>query len=131
VLISLSHVTGPKPTPLATRFTRHFRKDPTGCWVWIGAVNNKGYGVIGTGPHTTITAHRAAWILTHGAIPHGLCVLHRCDTRHCVRPDHLFLGTIRDNNHDMMRKGRDRFRGRPSITSLTPGSVPPNPAEIL
>lgn len=47
----------------------------------------------------------------YGPIPDGLCVLHRCDVRACVRPDHLFLGTFADNVHDMVQKGRHDVMG--------------------
>lgn len=54
----------------------------------------------------SILAHRLAWMLLVGKIPKGLCVLHRCDVPQCVRPSHLFLGTIADNVADMIHKGR-------------------------
>jgi len=51
-----------------------------------------------------------AWFLEHGEWPTaGLQVLHRCDTPACVRPDHLFLGTQRNNMADKLAKGRHRF----------------------
>jgi hypothetical protein len=52
-------------------------------------------------------AHREAYRLTYGEIPAGLLICHHCDNRACVRPDHLFLGTYKDNAQDMVRKGRD------------------------
>jgi hypothetical protein len=53
-----------------------------------------------------ISAHRMAWILTYGEIPDGLLVCHHCDNSLCVRPEHLFLGTQKDNIHDAWKKER-------------------------
>jgi hypothetical protein len=58
-------------------------------------------------------AHRVAWEVAYGPIPVGLFVLHRCDNRGCVRPEHLFLGTAADNTADMMAKGRHRVNPNP------------------
>ena len=76
-----------------------------GCWEWAKARDHGGYGRFYTGT-VNVGAHRMAWVLAVGPIPNGLCVLHRCDNPPCVNPDHLFLGTIRDNVHDAMKKGR-------------------------
>lgn len=76
------------------------------CWLWIGHRDRLfGYGRIG-GHGTVLLAHRASWILHHGEVPRGLCVLHRCDTPACVNPAHLFLGTYLDNNRDRAAKNR-------------------------
>lgn len=77
-----------------------------GCWLWQGNKSPKGYGVISY-EGKAWRAHRLAYMFTFGGFPNNLCVLHRCDNPSCVRPDHLFLGTHRDNNSDRARKGRN------------------------
>lgn len=82
-----------------------------GCWVWPGKKNRQGYGIIRSGSNKYGTlketrVHRLSWEIHHGAVPEGLCVLHRCDNPECSNPDHLFLGTFGDNNRDRAAKGR-------------------------
>ncbi len=76
-----------------------------GCWLWMGARLNAGYGICELFGKTT-TTHRAAWMLFKGEIPAAKHVLHRCDVRNCVNPEHLFLGTNLDNMQDKVNKGR-------------------------
>lgn len=78
-----------------------------GCWTWTACRTPLGYGKFAVRRRVQ-AAHRVAWELSYGAIQHGLFVLHRCDNPSCVRPDHLFLGSAKDNTQDMMRKGRHR-----------------------
>lgn len=78
------------------------------CWLWTDKPAKTGYGQLqarkfSTGP---LAAHRLSWVIHFGPIPDELHVLHDCDVRLCVKPDHLFLGTQQDNNADRQRKGR-------------------------
>jgi hypothetical protein len=95
------------------RFSEHFwhqvQKD-TECWEWTAATTPAGYGKL-TFYGESLAAHRVSWELSNGPIPDGLWVLHRCDNPPCVRPEHLFLGTPRDNTLDMHLKGRAGIRG--------------------
>lgn len=76
-----------------------------GCWEWAAGRSGSGYG--GFAVHQRVEgAHRVAWELWNGPVPDGLQVCHRCDNPTCVRPDHLFLGTIQDNQRDKVAKGR-------------------------
>lgn len=87
-------------------FWRHVQRGE-GCWLWTGHINHArgGYGTVRYGKEY-YRAHRLAWKLTFGEIPDGVSVLHHCDTPACCRPNHLFLGTQRDNMRDCAEKGR-------------------------
>jgi hypothetical protein len=93
--------------PLSERFWSKVRKTET-CWIWTGYCNPSGYGEIQRGRRGegAERASRISWEIHFGSIPEEMCVLHRCDNPPCVNPEHLFLGTRADNNHDMINKGR-------------------------
>lgn len=94
------------PRPLEERFWESVDRGE-GCWEWQGALKDTGYGQMQvTDMGRPCTTHRISWFLHHGEWP-TLHVLHRCDNRKCVRPDHLFLGTNADNVRDMVSKGRN------------------------
>jgi DNA-binding MarR family transcriptional regulator len=76
-----------------------------GCWEWSGSKDKDGYGRMRIGGRKTARAHRVAWAIAHSD-PGRLLVCHHCDNPACVRPDHLFLGTVLDNNRDRKTKGR-------------------------
>ena len=98
----------PATRPLDERFHEKYERVPfSGCWLWTGGQNERGYGIIGVGAHAVDKAHRVSWRLHRGEIPAKLNVLHCCDVPGCVNPDHLFLGTLRDNSQDCVRKGRN------------------------
>lgn len=77
----------------------------SGCWLWLAQLNHLGYGKIMVSPRK-MSAHRASWMAFRGSIPEGAMVLHTCDNRSCVNPDHLFLGDQSANMIDMWRKKR-------------------------
>jgi HNH endonuclease len=79
-----------------------------GCWEWAGTLHRTGYARFYF-RRKAAAGHRVAWELECGPIPDGLLVCHRCDNKRCVRLDHLFLGTARDNVLDMVAKGRHVF----------------------
>jgi len=81
----------------------------TGCLEWRGRVNAQGYGMVIYNDREW-RVHRLMWTITNGPVPQGLYVLHKCDNRICCEPDHLFIGTQRDNIADMIAKGRGRWR---------------------
>jgi hypothetical protein len=97
---------------LLERLDRWSMPEPnTGCYIWFGgSYSNYGHGMIGVkraGAKTRMMmSHRLAWELHKGPIPDGLNVLHHCDMKGCVNPEHLFLGTHQDNMDDKVRKGR-------------------------
>jgi hypothetical protein len=96
--------------PIDRRFWARVQVTGAGCWLWQGARSASGYGNFKPRRGLRVSAHRIAWELVHGAIPDGLCVLHRCDVKPCVNPAHLWLGTIADNNADRAAKGRSRHQ---------------------
>jgi len=77
----------------------------TGCHLWLGAIDAAGYGKVWLDGRT-VHAPRASWMAHRGPIPSGLIICHRCDNPPCINPDHLFVGTHKDNAADRTRKGR-------------------------
>lgn len=106
--------TGRPPTPLATRFWSKvdkagpvMRPELGPCWIWTGGRGRGGYGRIHDRTlKRTVYANRVSYELVNGPLAEGMHALHRCDNPPCVRPDHLFAGTLKDNHDDMVAKGR-------------------------
>jgi hypothetical protein len=112
--------------PLRVRIERRIRKTDGGCWEWAGTKNVAGYGAIMMvrpegGRRKQAQAHRVSWEAYVGVIPAGMFVLHRCDNPPCVNPEHLFLGTNKENALDCRDKGRtNAVRGaRHPLSKLT------------
>jgi len=78
------------------------------CWGWKSYIDCTGSGKVGPVGHS-IHAYRASWLIYRGEIPKGLLVLHKCHNRVCSNPDHLYLGTNKDNTQDMIRAGRGNY----------------------
>lgn len=100
------------------RFWAKVLKVEGGCWEWQATRIKAGYGHINIGGRI-LRAHRVSYELAQSPIPDGLCVLHKCDNRPCVNPDHLFLGTKKDNFWDAVQKGRLSRTPNPSRLTQT------------
>lgn len=97
------------PVSIFERFWRKVTKTDS-CWMWTGCVSTDGYGRIKLDKPSSLnrTTHKLSWEIANGPVPDGLFVLHKCDVRRCVNPEHLFLGTQQDNVDDMLSKGRNQ-----------------------
>lgn len=91
---------------LEERFWSRVKKRDNGCWEWGGFIRPDGYGHVRVGK-STMLCHR---FVVRDCIPEGLDVLHKCDNRRCVNPDHLFFGTHDDNMKDHVRKNRHALK---------------------
>lgn len=87
------------------RFMRKVEKLDSGCWGYVGAKDQYGYGKFSVG-RRRLGAHRISYAIHCGDIPDDMVVMHKCDNPACVNPDHLTLGTVKDNVHDCIEKGR-------------------------
>jgi hypothetical protein len=114
-----------RPAPLTMHFTQEaierfwsYVQKTDGCWEWTGPKFQSGYGIL-TIKRKMHRAHRASVVLHGGEIPNAMVVMHKCDNPGCVRPEHLTVGTVEENNRDRDRKGRTA-RGEQSGQRLHP-----------
>lgn len=103
-------------------FLSNIAHDENGCWNWSAYIATTGYGMFRFRQRNT-KAHRVSYVIHRGEIPAGLLVLHKCDNRKCVNPDHLFLGTTADNMRDMAQKGRAVKGSAHKLSRLTETQV--------
>lgn len=112
------------------RFWNKVDRGGVGCWPWLAyCASHNGYGMFRL-KRKLYQAHRVAWEVQVGPIPTGSLVLHRCDVPACVREEHLFLGTQRQNILDCKAKGRIA-RGDAHGSRLRPEARPRGSAHVL
>lgn len=118
-------------TVLTSFWSNVARKEPEHCWAWTGRVGQSNrawqrygqFAIYSDGRTVNFRAHRLAWLLLNGPIPEGMNVLHRCDNTNCVNPNHLFVGTQKENVEDQRTKGRLWYGQRNGRAKLTEQDV--------
>jgi hypothetical protein len=107
------------------KFNNNFKITKNTCWLWMLSLDKDGYGRITLPNRKEERAHRLSYRIHKGDIPKDKIVCHKCDTPRCVNPNHLWLGTYKENNLDAMKKGRKPpLRGnRHNMSKLTYSKV--------
>lgn len=108
--------------PLSEKIEKNTIRIPeSGCWIWMSTLNTGGYGKTGLGRGSHLSAHRVSYEQKFGPIPKDKFALHTCDIKCCVNPDHIFLGTQKENMEDKVRKNRQakgENHGRHKLTEV-------------
>lgn len=89
---------------------RNYIRKTDKCWLWTGDKYSSGYGRLTIKLGLQVRAHRFMYEQRFGKIPEGMFALHKCDVRACVNPEHIFIGTKKDNMQDCVSKGRNRYK---------------------
>lgn len=117
----LSHpLTSDQKSAIAARLCKNRSINANGCWEWTGNALPSGYGVVCI-ENKKAPVHRLSYAVHKGPIPLGLQACHHCDNRICFHPDHIFIGTAKDNIDDCIAKGR----WKPSFKKGMAYTVPP------
>lgn len=101
------------------------RRGNNDCWNWIGWIQKLpkgqggGYGKFSLSKYKTCLPHRFSYELANGPIPKGMLVCHKCDNRACCNPEHLFLGSHKDNTQDAVKKGHMPSGEKAPMAKLT------------
>jgi len=119
------------PTIDAEKFRKTFEdkfvpEPNSGCWIWIASCNRGGYGQINVcgllGVNKPVVASRVSWWIYRGTTG-SKSVLHTCDNKLCVNPDHLYLGSHKDNSRDAKQRGQMAIGFRLPHTKLSSADV--------
>jgi hypothetical protein len=103
----------------AIRFDGYYIPEPnSGCWLWLASTSGRGYAQISINDRP-VRAHMFSYERFNGPIPPGADVRHTCDTRCCVNPDHLLVGTRRQNVEDAVSRKRHAFGARHGSAKIT------------
>lgn len=111
---------------ITDRFQGRYTISASGCWEWTAAKNNKGYGQLNV-QNKRMLVHRLSYEVHNGPIPDGLVVRHKCDNPSCINPEHLEVGTHKDNMQDMIKRNRGNWKpvkgSAVSVSKLTEDQV--------